>query len=146
QGHRLVSTWLDPVFAGALIMIGLLIQMGRIAMGARVAAWKPAVLTVALLLTASRAALLGLIAGMALILVVRGLSKRMLRVTVALGALLLVGIPAALAFTGMLNKLRIDGSALIRVVQWLRAIRVLADHFVIGIGFNTWGFVQERYG
>jgi putative inorganic carbon (hco3(-)) transporter len=146
QGHRLVSTWLDPVFAGGFILIGLLIEIGRIVAGVRVARWKMTILTVAFLLTASRAALVGLIAGIAVVVLIRGLSKRLMRVMAVLTVLLAVGIPLVLQLTGLFNKLRIDGSAMLRVLQWLKALKVLADHWVIGIGFNAWGFVQLRYG
>jgi O-antigen ligase len=42
--------------------------------------------------------------------------------------------------------LRIDASALTRVASWIRAIRIFSDHPVLGIGFNTYAFVQESYG
>jgi O-antigen ligase len=51
-----------------------------------------------------------------------------------------------LLFTGQLQKLTVDLSALQRVVSWARAMQVFADHPILGIGFNAWGFVQERYG
>ncbi len=56
QGHRLVSTFLDPNYAGALIVIGLLLYAGRIASGERVPIWRVAVLLTALLLTLACAA------------------------------------------------------------------------------------------
>jgi putative inorganic carbon (hco3(-)) transporter len=146
QGHRLVSSWLDPVFAGAFIMLGLLIQIAQISIGQPVKRWKPALLAVALLLTASRAAILGMVAGIGVIFLVRGLSKRSLRITIALVVLLGALAPFVLRLTGLFAKLGVDTSALLRVVGWLRGLRVFADHPVIGIGLNAWGFVQERYG
>jgi O-antigen ligase len=146
QGHRLVSTWLDPNLAGAFIAIALLVELGRIAMGCRVATWKSILLGAALLLTASRSGVLAAVAGVGIIVVVRGLSKRFLRLALGFVVLLVAASPALIRFAQAYNKLQIDASALQRVVLWLRGLRVFADHPVIGIGFNAWAFVQERYG
>src|SRR5581483_7628174 len=60
QGHRLVSTVLEPNIAGAMLLIGLITQLSLLAAGARVARWKPLLLFTALVLTLSRSAVLGL--------------------------------------------------------------------------------------
>ena len=146
QGHRLVSTWLDPVFAGAFIMLGLLIEVAQISVGTRIAAWKPTLLTVAMVLTASRAAVLATAVGGLVILAAVGLSKRLLRFGTGLTLLAVGAIPLVLWFTGLFNKLQVDGSAMKRFISWARALHVFVEHPVIGIGFNAWGFVQERYG
>lgn len=146
QGHRLVSTWLDPLLAGAFIMLGLLIQVSQISVGSKVAAWKPTLLTIALVLTASRAAVLATAVGGVVIFATRGLSKRMLRTAAGLALLAVTAVPAVLWFTGQFNKLQIDPSAMLRFISWARALNVFIEHPVIGIGFNAWGFVQERYG
>jgi hypothetical protein len=54
QGHRLVSTLLDPNFAGALMLLVLLVQLARVAYGDRVARWKPMLLLAGVVLTVSR--------------------------------------------------------------------------------------------
>jgi hypothetical protein len=146
QGHRLVSTFLDPNFAGAFIALALLILLARLAYGARVARWKLAVLLAALAMTVSRSSFLALIAGATVILLVRGLSRRLLRVGGLLLLLALPFLPLAISFGQRFNKFSIDASAMTRVVNWLRALRVLADNLVIGVGFNTYGFVQQTYG
>src|ERR1051325_4673622 len=89
QGHRLVSTLLDPNFAGGFILIGLLVSLSRLAAGARVGSWKLLLLTTALLLTASRSSILAFMVGCTVIVLVRGVSKRMLR-AIGLGAVLLL--------------------------------------------------------
>ena len=62
-------------------------------------------------------------------------------------ALTLPFIPLLIRFGQSYEKFGVnDGSALSRLVTWLRAITVLRDFPVFGIGFNTWGFVQESYG
>lgn len=146
QGHRLVSTWLDPNFSGGFLMLGLLVQVAQISVGQRIAVWKPAVLTIALLMTVSRSGVLAFVVGLGVIFWIRGLSRRTLRLAAALGTVVAAGIPLALGFTGQLTKLTLDVSALHRVVAWKRAAYVFSQHPIFGIGFNAWGFVQERFG
>lgn len=146
QGHRLVSTVLEPNMAGAMIMLVLLVQLAQLAGGARLSSWKPLVLLSALVATLSRSSFLGLMTGGIVILLVRGVSRRVLRAFVVLVLLGLAAAPRLLVFAASYNKLGIDASALTRVASWIRAFRIIADHPVIGIGFNTYAFVQESYG
>lgn len=146
QGHRLVSTFLDPNYAGALLAVALLVQVAGLTTGARVPAWKPLLLSLALVLTVSRSALLAFAAGAVVIVLARGVSARMLRLAAVLAVLVAASLPKLVELAQRYRKLEIDPSALSRVISWARGIEVLRDHPVIGIGFNTWGFVQERYG
>ena len=146
QGHRLVSTFLDPNFAGMLLVAGLLIQGGRLAFGVPVAPWKPAVLALALVLTLSRSSVAALLAGAVVILAVRAPSKKLLAAGGALAVAAVVTLPLWLPFAEAFNKLALDDpSGLHRVVQWGWALTVLQDHPVVGVGFNTYGFVHARY-
>lgn len=146
QGHRLVSTVLEPNIAGAMLLIGLLVQLAQISVGVRIPRWRPFLLFVALVLTLSRSGALGLVAGVMTILLVRGLSKRLLRSLMIVGVLIVAALPQLVAFGRAYGKFSTSGSAAARVVSWIQALRVFADHPVFGIGFNTFGFVQERYG
>jgi hypothetical protein len=146
QGHRLVSTVLEPNMAGAMILLVFLVQIAQLAAGVRLSSWKPLLLFAALLATLSRSSMLGLLVGATVILFVRGVSKRLLRVMGFIAILVLAGAPWLLRFAASYNKLRIDTSALTRVASWIRAIRIFSDHPVLGIGFNTYAFVQESYG
>jgi len=146
QGHRLVSTVLDPNIAGALLLVGLLVQLAMLASGVSVRRWKPLVLFVALVLTASRSAALGLVAGVAVILVARGLSKRLVRWLAAVGLLLVAAAPKLIAFGRAYGKFSLGGSAATRLITLAHAWQVFRDHSLFGIGFNTYGYVGERYG
>lgn len=146
QAHRLVSTLLDPNFAGMLILMGLFVLLARVAAGLRVQPWQPTLLFAALLLTASRSSVLALLAGGAVIILVRGVSARVLRALAVGFALTLLALPGLLAFANAYHKLTIDESALGRVVMWFRGLQVIVGHPWLGIGFNTFGFVQERMG
>lgn len=147
QGHRLVSTILDPNFAGAFIAMGLLVQLALMSTGSRVPRWKPVLLLVALLLTASRGSILAFIVGLGLILFVRGRSKKLLSVLGLVAVGVAVALPKLVAYAKSFNKLSLDDpSALARFLSWARGWTVFRDHPIIGVGFNTWSAIQVRYG
>jgi len=146
QGHRLVSTVLEPNIAGAMLLVGLLVQLACISVGVRVARWRPLLLFTALVLTLSRSGAAGLVAGVGTILLVRGLSRRLLRWIGVVTALVLVALPKLVAFAATYGKFSTGGSAAARVLSWIEALRVFREHPLFGIGFNTFGFVQERHG
>lgn len=147
QYHRLVSTILDPNFAGALILTVLLMYLARLSVGLPVAWWRLLLLSTALVLTASRSSVLAFLVGGVLLLLIRGLSKRLIRYAGALLLLLLAASPKLMQFAAAYNKLQLnDPSALKRIIYFLRGITVFLANPVLGIGFNTWGFVQERFG
>jgi O-antigen ligase len=104
------------------------------------------VLVAALLLTVSRSSMLAAVVGALVVAAAAGLSRRAARAGAALLLLALPAAPALVNFAASFNKLSIDASALTRVVSWLRALTVFADHPLLGIGFNTYGFVQRAYG
>src|SRR5262249_34664715 len=105
-------------------------------------------LFVALVCTVSRSSALGLIAGIGVILLLRGLSKRVLVFASVIAIGVLASAPKLIEIAGTYGKFDLanGGSAAARVVAWLRALRILADHPIIGVGFNTTAFVQEQYG
>jgi hypothetical protein len=147
QGHRLVSTVLEPNIAGSMLMLVLLVNIAQLSGGDEVSFWKPLVFLGALLATLSRSSFLGLAVGVFLILAVRGISRRMVQLGGIVAMLFLAALPQLLAYAAKFNKLTVsDASAMSRVVNWLRALRIWADHPLFGIGFNTYGYVVERYG
>jgi hypothetical protein len=147
QGHRLVSTVLEPNIAGAMLLIAFLVDVSRLATGVRVPGWRPVLLFVALVCTVSRSSALGLIAGVGVILLLRGLSKRVLVFASAIAVGVLASAPKLVAIAASYGKFDLEGgSAAARLFAWARALRLLADHPVIGVGFNTTAFVQEQYG
>ena len=146
QGRRLVSTLLDPNFAGILMLLPLLIQLAQLAFGIRVALWKPLLLLAAILMTVSRGTIAALVVGAAMIVAVRGVSRRMLSGAAVAALVAVPFVPAFVAFAASFNKFSIDASALDRVTSWLRALTVIADNPLFGVGFNTYGYVQRAYG
>ena len=110
--------------------------------------WKPGLLVTALVITMSRSSMLAFVAGLAVMaLLVRRVTWRALA-----GSLLAIGVglmaaPWLWRMADSFDRLSLnDASLLTRFVNWSRALTVLADHPIVGVGFNTYGFVQLRYG
>lgn len=147
QGHRLVSTMLEPNIAGSMIMFMLLIYVGRLSVGEPVPMWKPLLFFAALVATLSRSSFLGLAVGGLIIVAIQGVSRRLLRFGTILGVLILVTLPQLITWGQRFRKFSVtDDSAMSRVIAWIRAAAILADHPIFGVGFNTFGYVAEHYG
>lgn len=146
QGRRLVSTLLDPQQVGGLLAIVLLVHVAIYAEGLPRPTWPMAVLAAALALTVSRSAVLGTLAGVGVIVLVRGLTPALRRLGFVGAVLALPLLPPLLAFAIQFNKLQVDGSALQRLIPWLRSVQMLRDNPVLGVGFNAAGAAQRAYG
>ena len=146
QGRRLVSSVLDPNFAGAFIAIALLFRLARVAEGIRESGVTLVTLGAALLLTVSRSSILALVVGLVMLAGVRGLRLRLFRVLVVGTILVLPFLSLLLSFAGSFNKLRYDASAAQRLVPWVRAGRLVQEHPLFGVGFNAIRQAQESHG
>jgi O-antigen ligase len=145
QRNRLVSTYLDPNYAGVLIVIGLCLWGGRLMAGLAPRWWEGALLGVALVLTLSRGSWLAAVCAIAAVTLAYGVSRRLLRLIAAAGVALLAALPAIITFGEGYAKFQIDRSALGRLIAWQRDLILISDYPMLGIGFNTLGFVGERY-
>jgi hypothetical protein len=146
QGRRLVSTMLDPNFAGAMAVLALLPRLARVAEGESERPWWLMIPVAAIALTASRSSVLAMLAGIGVIVLARGLRPRLLK-TLAVGVLLaLPAVPALIVYGASMNKFTIDASAAQRVVTWKRALTLFAEHPVMGIGFNASRQAQAAKG
>jgi hypothetical protein len=148
QGHRLVSTVLEPNIAGTMLMIGVVVQAARLSAGARVSGMRMLIVFTGLTLTISRSAAVGLFFGMLVILAARGLSRRLVKVMVAAGSLVVLASPFLIQYLMAYNKFSIGegSSAAVRLTVWLQAIRLVLDYPVFGIGFNAYRYAIEYYG
>ena len=146
QGHRLVSTFLDPNFAGAFIMFGLFFVHAQSA-DRRPSYPLLALFWVALILTLSRSSIIATLVGLS-ILTFR--TRSFNRLLVPLAAFVMVAALAAdrlVQFAGAYNKLTLLGpSALTRLGDWLLAWRIFIDNPLLGVGYNTFGIIRSAYG
>ncbi len=148
QGHRLVSTFLDPNIAAGFIVI-----LGLVAVSFCVHGFKrwigPLFLFVwALAATLSRGGLLGFVIGTLFLLIsTPSLRTRLLRVTLATLVLLLALYPLLRSQIEDTERFSItDASAMARLADWKLVSDVIIDRWITGIGFNTFGFVSPEYG
>lgn len=121
--YRLVSTFLDPGFTGAILVLGLILSAVE---GSRL---RTLFLYIALALTYSRASYLMLVASSAI------LSRKLLVVVVAA---LLITIPLLPKSTGEGTKLERESSITARINNWSKTLEVWEKNPVFGIGFNTY--------
>lgn len=147
QRARLVSTFLDPNFAGCLVGMGLAGSIAFLQEGYRKAWWLGGLFGVALLLTYSRGSALGFLVGF-LYLVAAGKAKK--RAILAALLVCLIGLAAApylLSHAEAYNRLTIhDLSAQGRVDAWYLCLDLIRENPVFGLGFNTTPFIVPRYG
>lgn len=147
QGNRLVSTILDPNIMAGLIDVVLLVMLARMAFGVRVPLWKPLLLLTALLLTLSRGGILAFGLGAAVILAVRRPTKRMAKLAAIVGVGIALVSPMLIEYANKFTRFSVtDHSAMARVGAWIAALGAFAESPWFGIGFNTYGFVQEHRG
>ena len=146
QGHRLVSTILDPNYAASLLLIAFGMAFARRAMGARLWSGALPVLAVALALTLSRSGLVGLVVVVGTCLLVSGVSRQGLGRAVGIAVLLVPLVPPFLRFAQGFNKLSIDVSGMQRLVAWLQGWALFADAPLLGVGFNALGPARRAYG
>lgn len=147
QRHRLVSTILEPNIISGMILAILLVQLARISAGVRVPAWKPLLMFAGLVMTLSRGGMLSFVVGCVLLFGIVGVTRRVARLGMVIVVLLVVSLPKLIPFAAQYSRFGIsDASAMARVMIWQRAFSTFLDHPWFGIGFNTYGFVQERRG
>lgn len=148
QGHRLVSTFLDPnIAAGYLVLFAILAFSLHISGNPR---WFPVflILTAAVLLTLSRGGVLGLVVGLVSLTVWRRRGGRTLVAAMGtVGLVALVVYPFISPYLTSLQRISVtDESAMMRVQDWIAALSMIRDKPLTGIGFNTFGFVAPAYG
>lgn len=148
QGHRLVSSFLDPNIAAGFILISALLALSFYAHGFKRWLWPLIILVVALVATLSRGGAFGFVVGV-LFLFKSAHSRRswllkaglvIVAASLALYPLLAAGIERTARF-----DLHTGDSIALRVMWWQNDLELIANNPVTGIGFNTLGYVSGRY-
>jgi hypothetical protein len=146
QGHRLVSTFLDPNFAGAIILFGLLFFHARRASGGGQSLIPLVLFWAALVLTLSRSSIAAVFVGLGIITLRTGSLRKLFLPLFLFAAVAWLGADRILEFASSYQKLTLtDPSALRRLSAWLLAWQIFADNVLIGVGYNTFGFVRSAY-
>jgi O-antigen ligase len=146
QGHRLVSTILEPNVAGMIIAMGLLVHVAFASVGEPVPQWRTLLFFGALMATFSRSALLAFGFGVVTILSLRGMTKKMMRITGSVVVLIVLFLPQLIAASKLYGKFEVgeNSSAMHRYTSWIRAGTIWLDHPWFGIGFNAYAPIVNR--
>jgi O-antigen ligase len=148
--HRIFSTFFDPNFAGGFFVLYFLFVGGLLYSHHKKLGRKSLFLGIILLLTLlavfltfSRSSFLMLLAASAAFLIVINKKKVML---IILAAVILFTFAVSPKFYDEnMNLFRIASSTA-RLANYEVALRVIADHPVIGVGFNSYRYTKGLYG
>jgi O-antigen ligase len=148
QGHRLVSTFLDPNIAAGYILIFALVALSFWIQG--YSRWLGIFLLLggALFATLSRGGILGFAVGVAILFTGKKFPWK--RAVIGMLALVLLAYVMYPTLKGQIQDAQriaiTDPSALSRVQDWASALDIIFNNPVVGIGFDTLGFVGPRFG
>jgi len=143
--NRLASSFFDPNFVGAYLVLCLTLLLDRFInkkFYKKIDLVSFGIMLLALFLTFSRSAW----AMFAVTILIYGLFKSKLLLITAF----LVAFMAYFATPRI--QTRISGitdpadSASLRIVSWKNTIEIIKDNLLLGVGFNTFRYVQKEYG
>ncbi len=141
--YRLVGTFLDPGFTGAILALGLLMvfQGQRVLNPGRFYYWPiMAVIYMALALTYSRASYLMYLAAFAVI----AFFKRSPKILVVAALVIAVTIPLLPQSTGEGTRLSRENSIYARIQNWQQSLRIWTISPVLGVGFDAYRYTREK--
>ena len=142
QRNRLVSTFLDPNYAGCLIAIALAGSVAFWMEGFRRARYLIPLFGLALILTYSRGSILAFLTAFLYLLAVGKNKKRGFAALIVVLLMIVAGSPYLIKEAESYQRFTVsDGSAQSRIDLWRSNIGIIRDNMVWGIGFNTTPFV-----
>lgn len=148
--YRMVSTFLDPNFAGAFLVLYALFIAGSLWSLIKKTRYKESIFYIAILiftiiavfLTYSRSALLMLIAGFVVFLI---LIKKKKFILIMLGSILLfITIVSPFFYIENINLLR-GASSMARIANYETALKLIKDRPLLGVGFNSYRYAKNLY-
>lgn len=142
---RLLSTWYDPNFLAGFFAFAILVfaaLLGDKTPDRRLALVVVSVGLLALVLTFSRSGYAGFVIGFGVLALLRT------RHFIALGALavLLVFLLVPRVQERVIGIRSVDETAQLRIKSWENALTVVRDYPWLGVGYNSYRYVQVRYG
>lgn len=139
--YRLISTFLDPGFTGAILVLGLVLAYENLSRGMSKWLYLGAVY-LAMALTYSRAAFLTFLVSAGIVSFYRK-SARLFIFCVLILAATIVLLPKT---AGEGTKLTRENSILARIHNWQQSLTLWTDRPVLGSGFNTYRYVLASKG
>lgn len=141
--YRVLSTFFDPNYAGLLLSFGLLAGLYKLYQ-------KPTLSLVAFLtvvaaafvLTFSRSSYFAFICGLTVFSVWK--DKRLLILFGLLGLIVFLTVPRVQS--RVIGAFTIDETAQLRLDNYQQTFKIIHDHWLLGVGFNTYRSAQSEYG
>ena len=141
--HRMFSVFFDPNFAGAFFVLFFLFLMNMFLQKRSLTTGLLIILTLgAVFLTFSRSALLMLIVSSCILFTF--LSRKKLIVWLLLLTIIVIGVSSSFFDIANINLFRVVSSEA-RLETARNAIKIIEDHPLFGIGFNSYRYAQFRY-
>ena len=146
HNFRLVSTFLDPGFTGIILVLTLLMLVGKrnlfLKNNDKFGWLLLAVTYLGLALTYSRSSYLAFLAGTFALAWMKNSFKIFIIAFLAIMATVLV-LPRPSGEGGKITRWY---SVSARIENWENSLVIAADHPLLGVGFNTYRYVQRDYG
>ena len=151
---RLVSTWIDPNFFGAFLVMGLVVILIGPGLKSHHRVILALTIIAALFATQSRSALIALISALLittplfLVLFSNILStRRLVFFTIALITLAtLIILVATLLLPRFVGLIAIDATVQARMSSIQKALPIIADNNLLGVGYNAYQFAARDTG
>ena len=140
---RIVSSFLDPNFIGIVFVFLASFSLSKYLFRANLVLLFVFLLSsITVLLTFSRSSYLAFLCALAVIGVLKSFKLTFLIILILFFSFMLVPqvrgrVAGAITF---------DETAKARIESWQKALLIFKDHFLIGVGFNTYRYSQARYG
>ena len=144
--YRMFSVFLDPNYVGAFFVLYFLFIANIIRERKKLRGYLIILLLltlIAIFLTFSRSALLMLIGGVSIFLF---MIKRKRLILILLGSILLFVVIFSSKFNVENMNLFREASVKARLGNYSTSFKIIADHPLLGVGFNTYRYAKERYG
>lgn len=139
---RTVSTFLDPNFLGAFLVLSLISFSGRKISLLNMISF--VIIFVALLTTFSRSSYLAFaVAFFSLSILIR--SKKFFLLTVFLVAILFSGFSAYQQLVSKPRNINREQSAQYRINSWKQGFTIFQNNLSLGVGFNSYRFALKEY-
>lgn len=142
--YRLLGTFLDPGFLGAILVLALSLLTVKLWSWEKLSWWLVAwpILYLGLALTYSRASFLAYLGTMGVISWAKKSPKFFLGVLVA-GVITVLLLPRP---GGEGVRLERESTIKFRIINWQQSLTIAKDHPILGVGFNAYRYAQRKYG
>lgn len=146
--YRLLSTFLDPNFAGIFIILGLIMGIclllwnGQGFVARRTLGTHAVLSIVAVVLTFSRSSYLALVTAMVGVGVLK--SRALLGAFVAIALVSFLFVPRVQE--RVLGAVSLDETVQLRFESYEQTLNIVEDNLIFGVGFNAFRYAQDERG